>query len=101
MRGVARVQRKIRRSDRFHLAGEFEMPSVIPCQPITFFRPLSLHRKGSLGTWSDAGARFLERAMTVAATAKLQGVRLLDFLHAACSASLTQQAPPSLFAAAN
>jgi hypothetical protein len=41
MRGVARVQRKIRRSDRFHLAGEFETPSVIPCQPITFFRPLS------------------------------------------------------------
>jgi transposase len=64
-------------------------------------RPAVLHRKGSLGTWSDAGARFLERAMTVAATAKLQGVRLLDFLHAACTASLTQQAPPSLFAAAN
>jgi hypothetical protein len=39
--------------------------------------------------------------MTVAATAKLQGVRLLDFLHAACNAALMQQAPPSLFAAAN
>jgi transposase len=64
-------------------------------------RPAVLHRKGSLGTWSDAGARFLERAMTVAATAKLQGVRLLDFLHTACTASLIQQAPPSLFAAAN
>jgi hypothetical protein len=50
-------------------------------------RPAVLHRKGSLGTWSDAGARFLERAMTVAATAKLQGVRLLDFLHAACNAA--------------
>jgi transposase len=32
-------------------------------------RPAVLHRKGSLGTWSDAGARFL------------------DFLHAACNAA--------------
>ena len=64
-------------------------------------RPAVLWRKGSFGTWGEAGKVFVERMLTVAATAKQQGVRLLDFLVAACQARLTGQAAPSLFAQAH
>jgi transposase len=64
-------------------------------------RPAVLWRKGSFGTWGEAGKVFVERMLTVAATAKQQGVRFLDFLVAACQARLTGQAAPSLFAQAH
>ena len=59
-------------------------------------RPAVLWRKGSFGTQSDAGARFVERILTVAATCKQQGRGLLDFLVAAITASRLGLPPPSL-----
>ena len=62
-------------------------------------RPAVLWRKGSFGTQSDAGSRFVERIMTVAATCKQQGRGLLDFLVAASTAARLGQPPPSLLPA--
>lgn len=59
-------------------------------------RPAVLWRKGSFGTQSDAGSRFVERIMTVAATCKQQGRSLLDFLVAAATAARLGLPPPSL-----
>ena len=55
-------------------------------------RPAVLWRKGSFGTQSDAGAHFVERMLSVAATCKQQGRSLLDYLTAVCTAD--QQAQP-------
>ena len=62
-------------------------------------RPAVLWRKGSFGTQSDAGSRFVERIMTVAATCKQQGRGLLDFLVAASTAARLGLPPPSLIPA--
>lgn len=43
-------------------------------------RPFVLWRKKSFGTQSERGERFAERIMTVAQTARKQGVHVLDFL---------------------
>lgn len=59
-------------------------------------RPAVLWRKGSFGTQSDAGSRFVERIMTVAASCKQQGRSLLDFLVAATTAARLGLPPPSL-----
>lgn len=59
-------------------------------------RPAVLWRKGSFGTQSDAGSRFVERIMTVAATCKQQGRSLLDFLIDAATAARLGLPPPSL-----
>src|SRR6266545_2562527 len=50
-------------------------------------RPAVLWRKGSFGTQSDTGSRFVERIMTVAASCKQQGRSLLDFLITAITAA--------------
>ena len=62
-------------------------------------RPAVLWRKGSFGTQSDAGSRFVERILTVAATCKQQGRSLLDFLVAANTATRLGLPPPSLLPA--
>jgi len=62
-------------------------------------RPAVLWRKGSFGTQSDDGSRFVERIMTVAASCKQQGRGLLDFLVAAVSAARLGLPPPSLLPA--
>jgi transposase len=62
-------------------------------------RPAVLWRKGSFGTWGEAGKVFVERMLSVAATAKQQRKRFLDFLIAACEAKLTGQTPPRLLGA--
>jgi len=62
-------------------------------------RPAVLWRKGSFGTQSDAGSRFVERIMTVAASCKQQGRSLLDFLVAATTAARLGLPPPSLLPA--
>jgi transposase len=62
-------------------------------------RPAVLWRKGSFGTQSDAGSRFVERILTVAATCKQQGRSLLDFLVAATTAARLGLPPPSLLPA--
>ena len=60
-------------------------------------RPAVLWRKGSFGTQSDKGQRFVERMLSVAATARQQGIQLLDFLYSACLAQQQQKPLPVLF----
>lgn len=62
-------------------------------------RPAVLWRKGSFGTQSDDGSRFVERIMTVVASCKQQGRSLLDFLVAAVTADRLGLPPPSLLPA--
>jgi transposase len=59
-------------------------------------RPAVLWRKGCFGSDSEAGSRFAERLLTVAATCRQQGRSLVDFLVAAGEAALQATAPPSL-----
>jgi transposase len=62
-------------------------------------RPAVLWRKGSFGSDSEAGSRFAERLLTVAATCRQQGRPLLDFLVAAGEAALDGITAPSLLRA--
>lgn len=64
-------------------------------------RPAVLWRKGSFGTQSDDGSRFVERVMTVAATCKQQRRGFLDFLVAAITAARLGLPPPSLLPVAS
>jgi transposase len=59
-------------------------------------RPGVLWRKGSFGTHSPEGSRFVEAIMTVVATLKQQHRNVLDYLTAACEATLHGKAVPSL-----
>ena len=62
-------------------------------------RPGVLWRKGSFGTQSAQGSRFVETMMTVVATLKQQHRNPLDYLTAACEAVLRDEAVPSLLPA--
>jgi transposase len=62
-------------------------------------RPAVLWRKGSFGSDSEAGSRFAERLLTVVATCRQQGRRLLDILVAAGEAVLQGTPAPSLLPA--
>jgi transposase len=62
-------------------------------------RPAVLWRKGSFGSDSEAGSRFAERMLTIVATCRQQGRRLLDFLVAAGEAALEGSPRPSLLPA--
>jgi transposase len=62
-------------------------------------RPGVQWRKGSFGTQSKDGSRFVESMMTVVATLKQQQRSVLDFLTAAHEAALRGQAAPSLLPA--
>jgi transposase len=59
-------------------------------------RPGVLWRKGSFGTHSPEGSRFVEAMMTVVATLKQQHRNVLDYLTAACEATLHGEPAPSL-----
>jgi transposase len=59
-------------------------------------RPGVLWRKGSFGTHSPEGARFVEAMMTVVATCKQQHRQVLDYLTTACEAALHGEPAPSL-----
>jgi transposase len=59
-------------------------------------RPVVLWRKGSFGTMSDAGSRFVERVMTAVMTCRLQGRSVLTYLRAVCTAQDHGHAIPSL-----
>src|SRR5919205_470592 len=59
-------------------------------------RPGVLWRKGSFGTQSAEGSRFVESMMTVVATLKQQQRNVLEYLTAACEAALRGDAAPSL-----
>ena len=58
-----------------------------------------LWRKGSFGTDSANGSRFVERILTVVMTLRLQKRNVLDYLTAACQAFLHNKPPPSLLPA--
>ena len=58
-----------------------------------------LWRKGSFGTQSAEGSRFVESMMTVVATLKQQQRSVLEYLTAACEAALRSEAAPSLLPA--
>ena len=55
-----------------------------------------LWRKGSFGTDSPNGSRFVERILTVVTTLRLQKRNVLDYMTAACEAALHGTTPPSL-----
>jgi transposase len=59
-------------------------------------RPGVLWRKGSFGTHSAQGSRFVESMMTVVATLKQQQRNALEYLTAACEAALREELAPSL-----
>ena len=59
-------------------------------------RPGVLWRKGSFGTQSETGSRFVERMMTVVATLKRQDRNVLDYVTAACQAAIRGETSPSL-----
>jgi len=62
-------------------------------------RPGVLWRKGSFGTHSTQGSRFVESIMTVVATLTQQQRNVLDYLTAACEAALRDEPAPSLLPA--
>jgi transposase len=62
-------------------------------------RPAVQWRKGSFGTQSEDGSRFVESMMTVVATLKQQQRNLLAYLTAAHEAALRGEAAPSLIPA--
>ena len=64
-------------------------------------RPGVLWRKGSFGTQSAEGSRFVESMMTVVATLQQQQRSVLAYLTAACEAALRGEAAPSLLPASN
>jgi transposase len=59
-------------------------------------RPGVLWRKGSFGTQSAAGSRFVASMLTVVATLKQQRRHVLDSLTAACDAALRGEVAPAL-----
>jgi transposase len=59
-------------------------------------RPGVLWRKGSFGTQSADGSRFVEAMMTAVATLKQQHRHVLDYLTTACEAALQGKPTPSM-----
>jgi transposase len=59
-------------------------------------RPAVLWRKGSFGTDSEPGGRFVERILTVVITLRLQRRNVLDYVTSACQAHRHGQPAPSL-----
>jgi transposase len=59
-------------------------------------RPAVLWRKGSFGTQSHRGSRFVERILTVVQTLRLQGRSLIDFLARTIQQTLRGVTPPRL-----
>jgi transposase len=64
-------------------------------------RPGVLWRKGSVGTQSAAGSRFVESMLTVVSTLKQQQRHVFAYLTAACETALRREAAPSLLPASH
>jgi transposase len=64
-------------------------------------RPGVLWCKGSAGTQSAAGSRFVESMLTVVSTLKQQQRNVFAYLTAACEAALRREAAPSLLPASH
>jgi len=69
-------------------------PTNNPAERIV--RQAVLWRKGSFGTQSERGARYVERALTVCATCRLQGQSTIEYLRDACHCYLNSIPVPSL-----
>jgi transposase len=78
-----------------------DVPGVEPTNNLAErqIRPGVLWRKGSFGTQSAAGSRFVERIMTVVSTLKQQNRNVLDYLAQACEAANQGRPAPSLLPA--
>jgi transposase len=59
-------------------------------------RPAVLWRKGSFGTDSERGSRYMERMFTVAASCRIQERSVYEFLTQAAESLLAATRPPSL-----
>jgi transposase len=59
-------------------------------------RPAVLWRKGSFGTQSEAGSRFVERILTVRETCRRQGRSLRVFVMEAVAAHRAKRPAPTL-----
>lgn len=59
-------------------------------------RPAVLWRKGSFGTHSTAGSRFVERMLSVTASCRQQGRPVIEVLRAVLCATRSGSTPPSL-----
>lgn len=59
-------------------------------------RQAVLWRKGSFGTQSERGARYVERILTVCATCRLQGQSFIEYVRDACHCHVHGVAVPSL-----
>lgn len=59
-------------------------------------RQAVLWRKGSFGTQSERGARYVERILTVCATCRLQGQSVIEYLRSICHCHLNGITVPSL-----
>ena len=59
-------------------------------------RQAVLWRKGSFGTQSERGARYVERILTVCATCRLQGRSVIEYLRSICHCHLNGITVPSL-----
>ena len=55
-----------------------------------------LWRRRSFGTQSEAGSQFVERLLTAVTTLRQQHRDVLDYLTAACTASISHTPAPSL-----
>ncbi|MCA1853361.1 MAG: IS66 family transposase, partial [Beggiatoa sp.] len=55
-----------------------------------------LWRKGSYGTQSEDGSRYVERILTVVMTLRQQRRSVLEYLTATCQSALCHESPPSL-----
>jgi transposase len=63
-------------------------------------RPAVLWRKGSFGSWSEGGCRFVERMLSVTQTLRLGGRSVLDYLAQALDAHRYGLPAPHIFNAA-
>ena len=57
-------------------------------------RKAVLWRKGSFGCNSEAGCRYVERMLTLIGTARLRGIRLLNWMTRAVNAQIQGVAAP-------
>ena len=62
-------------------------------------RQAVLWRKGSFGTQSERGARYVERILSVCATCRLRGQSVIEYLRDACRCHLDGLPAPSLVSA--
>lgn len=75
-----------------------EVPGIEPTNNTAerAIRPAVIYRKGSFGTFSEAGSRYVERIMTVVQSCKTQKRSVLQFLTQTLDAHLRGLPPPSL-----